>query len=101
MNKAMTATEVPLKEPEAWTGTAKLYRLSRPYEVRDWDDEVKMTVSYVIVSAVVALFSGPETYIFPADEKGEVVSWGELPGSFKGGLDHNFALERFLASVNE
>lgn len=38
------------------------------------------------------MFSGPETYIFPADKTGEIVNWSELDGSFKGGLDHEQAL---------
>jgi hypothetical protein len=31
---------------------------------------------------------GPETYAFPADEAGEILSWAELPGSMKVTLDH-------------
>lgn len=38
------------------------------------------------------MFSGPETYIFPANEDGKVVHWAELEGSFRGGLDHERAL---------
>ena len=47
---------------------------------------------YVIVSAVNAVFSGPETYIFEANDKGEVVDYGELEGSFRGELNHAKAL---------
>lgn len=47
---------------------------------------------YVVVSAVVAMLSGPETYIFEANEAGIVQDWGELPGSYRGGLDHVAAL---------
>jgi len=47
----------------------------------------------VIVSAVVVFCSGPETYIFEADENGNVVNWTELEGSYKGGLCHRRALE--------
>lgn len=43
-------------------------------------------------SAADVMFSGPETYIFPANEDSIVVHWGELEGSFKGGLDHERAL---------
>jgi hypothetical protein len=35
---------------------------------------------YAIVSSVVAPFSGFETLVFPADEHGEVTSWGEIAG---------------------
>lgn len=58
---------------------------------------------HVIVSAVVAkgtafdIFDdkygpGAETFIFAADEKGNVTRWVELRGSFKGELDHDKAL---------
>ena len=47
---------------------------------------------FIIVSAVVATYSVPETYIFEADESGEITNWGELDGSFRGGLDHLEAL---------
>jgi hypothetical protein len=49
--------------------------------------------SYVIVSAVDAMFSGPETYIFPANEDGQIQDYGELEGSYRGGFDHVTALE--------
>ena len=66
-----------------WTGDAKLYKLSPKLEGN----------KYVIVSTTHVMLSGPETYIFGATEDGEVTDWGELPGSYKGGLDHNKALE--------
>ena len=37
--------------------------------------------TYRVVSASTVMLSGPETYIFQADEAGEVTDWGELPGS--------------------
>jgi len=46
---------------------------------------------HVVVSAVV-VWGCPETYIFAADPNGEVTGWGELPGSFRGSLDHETAL---------
>lgn len=52
-------------------------------------------IPFVIVSAADVPFSGPETYIFPADPWGRIASFGELPGSFRGGWDH----ERALASA--
>jgi hypothetical protein len=73
-----------------WTGDARLYRLGDPIGC-GWDGEAG-TTDHVVVSAVVVLFSGPETYIFPATSEGKVISWGELEGSFRGGLDHAVAL---------
>ena len=46
----------------------------------------------VIVSAAVAPLTGVSTYIFTANETGDVTDWGELDGSFRGALDHNAAL---------
>ncbi len=59
-----------------------LYRLEPPLDSN----------SYVIVSGANVVFSGPETYIFPATPEGEFVSMGELDGSYRGGLDHYQAL---------
>ena len=65
-----------------FTGHAALYRLTPPLERH----------AHVVVSATVAMFSGPETYIFAANAKGKVTKWGELPGSYRSGLDHAKAL---------
>lgn len=86
--------------PTTATGARQaLYRLNPPYEVRDWNDELEQVTEYVVVSSICAMFSGPETYIFPADENGEVTSWGELPGSYRGGYDHDQAIADFVAST--
>lgn len=45
----------------------------------------------VVVSAVVVMFSGPETMIFPADEEGHVISWGDLAAEHH--LEHERVLE--------
>lgn len=81
-------------------GHASLYKLDPPLVVTDcdWnaeeaDREVLETHEYVVVSAVVVPFNGPETYIFPANAEGHITSWGELEGSFRGGLDHAEALK--------
>ena len=79
------ATKV--KDLPEFNGRAALYKVEPPMAYGK-----KKKTSYVAVSAVVAMFSGPETYIFPADKKGEVLDWNELGGSFKGGLCHETAL---------
>ena len=78
-----------VRDLEGWTGYAALYKLSK--EVT-YDD---LTSNYIIVSATRAFFTGPETYIFFATETGEEISFQELPGSYRGGLSHNEALEGF------
>lgn len=78
-----------IKNLEDFTGHAALYELSEPLASYDGEKHYK----YVVVSATNVMLSGPETYIFPADEKGEVTEWGELAGSYRGGLSHSEALE--------
>jgi len=67
------------------------YRLSEPIAARDWPGGEAS--DHVIVSASVV--SGvPETYIFTADASGNIKSWVECDGSFRGALDHDEALRR-------
>lgn len=82
----MKGTAKLIKKLNGWLGDARLYKLSEHIEEND------IKTKYVIVSATHAC-SGPETYIFPADLEGEILDWGELSGSFRGGLDHESALE--------
>ncbi len=90
-----TATFV--RDDNGFRGTAKLWHLSSPvhfdHEYEEGEFKPTRATEYVITSAVHAMCSGPETYIFPADRDGEVLSWGELDGSFRGDLDHNRAIE--------
>lgn len=86
-----------IKDQNDFQGDARLYRVDPPMKGERFDDDTDKyetaTHVYVIVSAVVAFGQGPETYIFPADAEGKVTNWGELDGSFKGGLDHARALQ--------
>lgn len=86
-----------------FTGTAKLWRVSPPvpYEVWSTDGErkVRFDTDYVVTSATVAPFSGPETYIFPASKKGTILDWVELPGSYRGGLAHARAIRNLLSAL--
>lgn len=83
-----------IKNLAGWTGDARLYKVDPPMT---YDDK---KTNYVVVSATTAVFSGPETYIFPANQHGEILNWLELPGSFRGGLDHTSALEGAGYSIN-
>ena len=83
-----------------FTGDARLYRLDPPMDLHDdWQEPEKVTgvAEYVVVSATVVPFGfrgpEPETYIFPGTPEGQVADWGELRGSYKGGLDHAEALK--------
>jgi len=80
-----------IKKLEGWRGRAKLYELSEPVEY-GWTE--KGETKFVAVSAIsFAPDTGlPETYIFPCDKDGNVLDWLELEGSFRGGMDHEKAL---------
>lgn len=88
-----TATFVrDVSQQNGATGVQHLYKLDPPITDDSWGGE-STDYEHVIVSATVVFFGGgPETYIFPATAEGAIASWGELPGSYKGGLDHAQAL---------
>lgn len=94
MSETKTGTATFIKQRNG-TGEGRVYRLDPPMIERDYDGAITATHEYVWVSATSAMssFGGrPETYIFGSDADGEVTSWGELEGSFQGGLDHEEAL---------
>lgn len=65
---------------------AALYRMDPPYESHE----------FVIVSAKVVAFTGPETYAFPAAsaDSDSPSDWVELDCSFRGGISHAECLQR-------
>lgn len=76
-----TATHIRCLENQRKLAT--LYRLSEPLD----------GYTYVIVSAVMVPHTGPETYIFGSDAEGNYPpDMRELPGSFRGGMNHEIAL---------
>lgn len=76
-----TATQIHTTALNHMRGDARLYQLSEPLDGSE----------HVVVSGIDNRW-GAETYIFPADSSGEITSWGELEGSFKGSIDHAEAL---------
>ena len=86
-----------VRQLDGLMGDAALYLLNPPLKGWEWEDDEDSkaeSYEYVVVSAAVAPFSGPETYLFPSNAEGEVTDWGELPGSHKGRLSHAAALKR-------
>ena len=75
-----------------FNGHAAFYRMVPPITGEDYDGG-KFSHEFVIVSAADVMFSGPETYIFPATKEGKVADWGELDGSQRGTLRHGAVLE--------
>ena len=76
-----TATKVKDLQTHRLMHSSALYRLSD--RLRGFD--------YVVVSAVIDRLIH-ETYIFGADKNGEVLDWGELPGSECDVYSHEKAL---------
>ena len=86
-----------VRQLDGFQGDARLYELSEPVKVgwEPWNDDEpdeRESTDYVVVSAVNAFGMGDETYIFAANAEGEVLTWNELPGSFKGDQDHAEAI---------
>jgi len=83
-----------------------MYEADPPHATRKlW----KITVAgfdphYVITSAAHVSIGpydeGEETFVFPSNSDGDFVSWSELPGSFKGELDHTRAIQGYLRSLD-
>lgn len=80
--------------PTSRTGAMQaLYLLNPPIREEGYtEDDATLIWKYVVVSSVNAFDTGDETYIFPANEKGKIVSWGELEWSMKGTRSHAEAL---------
>jgi len=88
-----TATRIPFTKDPDVPADQQLYRLSTPMKYGGYSGEFYET-EYVMVSAVVAMDTQlPETYIFPATETGRILSYLDLPGGFRGELNHRKALE--------
>jgi hypothetical protein len=83
-----------IRDLDGFTGKVKLYDVNPPVEYHKAGEYDKPLYTwFVVVSAVIAPYTGAETYIFPADAEGQVIDWGELNGSYRGGLSHETALK--------
>jgi|TARA_E500000331_G_scaffold348370_1_gene389881 hypothetical protein len=86
---------IAIKNVREAKGRACLYRLSEPLAGYE----------YVVVSAAKDARNDygqvvGETFIFGSDESGRVKSFLELPGSYRGGLDHQKALNDAGYDIN-
>ena len=95
----VTHTATLVKTLDGWAAERALYYVSPPMtgEVWAYSDNGEyecreVEYPYIVVSAVVAPSSGPETYIFGATEEGYIANWSELKGPFNGALNHAAAL---------
>lgn len=63
---------------------------------------VKAGDEYFVVSSVVAMFTGFETLVFPANADGDITSWGEVAGGRGVGREEAIAdLEEQLRREEE
>lgn len=89
-----TATKV--KDLTGW-GMASLYELSESVETYDGERKTK----FVIVSAVNAMFSGPETLVFAARQSGEKLGMLIEIGGGRGYMNHTKALENMGFTIKD
>lgn len=61
---------------------------------------IRVQEEFYIVSAVVVPYSGPETYVFPADRHGKITDFGEIVG-LSGTLSHQEAINQLLEVLAE
>lgn len=78
-----------------FNGEAKLFRVE-PAAAYDGDK----TTEHVAVSKVCGAWAH-ETYIFPANERGEVIEWTEMDGSARGEHSHEDVLRSAGYSISE
>jgi hypothetical protein len=56
---------------------------------------------WIVTSAKNLPFTGPETYMFGADENGNIVDWSELEGSCRGTLEHKVCFQNIGYNIDE
>ncbi len=85
-----TATKI--KQMEIFIGDAILYKLSEETRYTHPVDGPRATL-YVVVSSVTTRGTGiPETYMFPTNSEGDVITFLEMAGSEKNTLSHEKVL---------
>jgi hypothetical protein len=80
---------------ERFSGRAHLFRVDPPVAYVAAEDEAGYA-SYVVASATMVPLRGPATLIFPADEQGELLDWGEIGGK-RGTLDIDAVMREWAA----
>lgn len=71
-----------IRDLDGFRGHAALYQMDPPHDGSE----------FVIASAINNEF-GMETYLFPSNAQGEIVSFSEMEGSMRGTTEHSDALE--------
>lgn len=75
---------------KGFNGHAAFYQVNPPMTAVSWDDEPGEKHEFVVVSSA-NVEGRDETYIFPANKKGEIVDWSQMKGSDKDIYSHDAA----------
>jgi hypothetical protein len=96
--RADKVRDLDLINPER---TRSLWRVDPPVQFFDIKSDECLTSEFIVASSVIVPGSGPETYIFPADENGAILSWAELPGSQRGIISHEDVVRLFVEAESD
>ena len=88
----MKTAELILDNLENFIGHASLYKLSESIEEYGYCDDDAIQLHDYVICSTTHLSVATETYIFPADEQGNITSWHELEGSKKDCDSHDEVL---------
>lgn len=80
-----------------FSGEARLYRVDPPAEYLESEEQSRLT-PYIVASATLVPMHGPQVFIFPADEKGDLLEWGEIGGR-KGTLDIDLVMREWTETT--
>jgi hypothetical protein len=98
----MNTAQLLMDNLKNFNGHAALYRLNPPLKAYDGETEHELVVlstarpMYPATPSLTEADHGrsrSETFIFPANKKGEVIDWLELPGSQMDATSHQKVLE--------
>ena len=87
----MNKTFKHVKKMDGFRGNADLYELSHPVTFFSWKEDGDVNTKFVVASSIDNEI-GTETYLFPSNESGEILSFSELEGSSRGIVSHEYVL---------
>ena len=79
------------RDLRGFTGTAWLVDLEREVSITDWNKKEICRTRFFVVSGTVAMYTGWEILVFPADGEGNILDWGEVAGG--RGISYENAIE--------
>jgi hypothetical protein len=86
--KMITAELVKKLDNVAYYHDIQLYKLSEPILYGGY-----RSTEYIAIGISTEKYQSVKTSIFPANEKGNILDWNLLEGSYENGISHEQALE--------